>query len=198
MRSSRLLAELTSVLEFLPGIGPKSAQRLAFFMMDRNRDKSLELADTIKKCVENIRKCDTCRNYCESDLCSVCADETRDKNVICVVESPLDVEAIEESSNFNGGYFVLFGRLSPIDGCLPEDLGLPKFEIQLQRSSVEEVIVATSMTLEGEATAFYLKELAEKCDVKATRIAYGVPIGGELEFVNSLTLSRALDGRREY
>ncbi len=198
MRSSRLLSDLTNALEFLPGIGPKSAQRLAFHMMEKNRDKSLLLADIIRRCVENIRRCKTCRNYCESECCWVCSDESREKKIVCVVENPLDVEAIEEASNFNGQYFVLFGRLSPIDGCLPEDLGLSEFEIRVSSAIFEEVIVATSMTLEGEATAFFLKELAEKYDVKATRIAYGVPIGGELEFVNSLTLSRALEGRQEY
>jgi len=167
-------------------------------MMEKNRDKSLLLADIIRRCVENIRRCKTCRNYCESECCWVCSDESREKKIVCVVENPLDVEAIEEASNFNGQYFVLFGRLSPIDGCLPEDLGLSEFEIRVSSAIFEEVIVATSMTLEGEATAFFLKELAEKYDVKATRIAYGVPIGGELEFVNSLTLSRALEGRQEY
>ena len=198
MQSSSLLAELTSILQFLPGIGPKSAQRLAFYMMDKNRDKSLVLAETIRKCAENIRKCADCRNYCESEKCDICSDNSRDKKTVCVVENPLDVEAIEEASNFNGQYFVLFGRLSPLDGCLPEDLGLPRLEKKIRNANFQEIIVATSMTLEGEATAFYLKELAENNEVKATRIAYGVPVGGELEFVNSLTLSRALDGRQEY
>ena len=198
MRSSRLLLELANILEFLPGIGPKSAQRLAFYMMDKNRDKSLQLADTIRNCVENIKRCALCRNYCESDCCGICSDNNRDHRVICVVESPLDVEAIEDASSFEGKYFVLFGRLSPIDGCLPEDIGLPELETQLIDKRVEELVVATSMTLEGEATAFYIKELAGRFGVKVTRIAYGVPIGGELEFANPLTLSRALDGRREY
>ena len=198
MRSSRLLSDLAKAFEFLPGIGPKSAQRLAFHMMDGNKDKSLFLSEIITKCVESIRRCRFCRNYCESDYCWICADENRESHIICVVENPLDVEAVEEASNYNGKYFVLFGRLSPIDGCLPEDLGLNDLENQLVNGACEELIVATSMTLEGEATAFYLKEMADRVGVKVTRIAYGVPIGGELEFVNPLTLSHALDGRQEY
>ncbi len=198
MRSSRLLSDLAKAFEFLPGIGPKSAQRLAFHMMDGNKDKSLFLSETIAKCVEGIQRCRFCRNYCESDICWICADEDRESHTICVVENPLDVEAVEEASNYNGKYFVLFGRLSPIDGYLPEDLGLNDLEKQLVNGACEELIVATSMTLEGEATAFYLKEMADRVGVKATRIAYGVPIGGELEFANPLTLSHALDGRQEY
>ena len=198
MRSSRLLSDLAKAFEFLPGIGPKSAQRLAFYMMDGNRDKSLFLSEIIAKCVEGIQRCRFCRNYCESDICWICADEDRESHTICVVENPLDVEAVEEASNYNGKYFVLFGRLSPIDGCLPEDLGLNDLENQLVNGACEELIVATSMTLEGEATAFYLKEMADRVGVKVTRIAYGVPIGGELEFANPLTLSHVLDGRQEY
>ena len=198
MRSSRLLSDLAEAFEFLPGIGPKSAQRLAFHMMDGNKDKSLFLSETIAKCVEGIQRCRFCRNYCESDICWICADEDRESHTICVVENPLDVEAVEEASNYNGKYFVLFGRLSPIDGCLPEDLGLNDLENQLVNGACEELIVATSMTLEGEATAFYLKEMADRVGVKVTRIAYGVPIGGELEFANPLTLSHVLDGRQEY
>ena len=198
MRSSRLLSDLAKAFEFLPGIGPKSAQRLAFHMMDSNKDKSSYLSEMICRCVENIRRCRLCRNFCESDLCWICADERRETRSICVVENPLDVEAVEEASNFNGKYFVLFGRLSPIDGRLPEDLGLIELENRLINDECEELIVATSMTLEGEATAFYIKEMADRVGVKATRIAYGVPIGGELEFANPLTLSHAMDGRQEY
>lgn len=195
MKTDQILSELISRLQYLPGVGPKTAQRLAFFMMDGDREKALSLANVIKSCVENIVNCKSCRNFTSGDYCNVCLNQKRNHNLICVVESPLDVEAIESAGIYNGLYFVLFGRLSPLDGKLPDSIGLLDLERRLAEEGLLEIIVATSMTLEGEATAHYLKELGEKYDVLVSRIAHGVPMGGELEYVNAMTLSKALEGR---
>jgi recombination protein RecR len=198
MHPSPLLAELIAALQFLPGIGPKSAQRIAFHLLDQQRDKALRLADTLRRAAEDIGQCAVCRTLCESEVCALCASPGRDAGLICVVENPLDVAAIEQAADFRGRYFVLMGRLSPIDGVTPARIGLPVLEQRLRAGDVRELIVATGTTMEGEATAHYLREMARECGVRATRIAHGVPIGGELEFVDSSTLSRALASRHDY
>ncbi|MGB1880147.1 MAG: recombination mediator RecR [Gammaproteobacteria bacterium] len=198
MNPSPLLKELVGALQILPGIGPKSAQRIAFSLLQRDRNRALQLADVMRRAVEAIGHCRQCRTFCETEVCELCRSPQRDAAQLCVVESPLDVAAIEQSADFRGHYFVLLGRLSPIDGMTPESIGLNQLEQRLKTGTVSELIVATGTTMEGEATAHYLRQMAGVSGVRATRIAHGVPIGGELEFVDGSTLSRALASRHEY
>ena len=192
-----LLSQLIQAFKILPGIGEKSAQRMAFYLLEKNREGGLNLAKLISTSVDKIRNCSVCRNLTEDTVCEICRDERRNKTIICVVESPSDVIAIEKSGSFKGKYFVLMGRLSPIDGVTPQDLGIPKLVENINSSDIQEVIIATSPTIEGDATSFYIKDqLAEK-NILISRIAYGVPMGGELEYVDNTTLGRAIQGRRE-
>lgn len=192
-----LLSQLIQAFKVLPGIGEKSAQRMAFYLLEKNREGGLNLAKLISTSVEKIRNCSNCRNLTEDTVCEICSDERRDKKIICVVESPSDVVAIEKSGSFKGKYFVLMGRLSPIDGVTPQDLGIPKLVENINSSEVQEVIIATSPTIEGDATSFYIKDQLTENDILISRIAYGVPMGGELEYVDNTTLGRAIQGRRE-
>ncbi len=198
MNPSPLLNELIAALQYLPGIGPKSAQRIAFHLLEQHRDKARRLADALTRAADHIGQCSRCRTFTEFETCDVCRNVDRDQSLICVVESPLDVSAIEQASDFRGLYFVLLGRLSPLDGMTPDSIGLPLLDARLADEVVSEVIVATSTTMEGEATAHYLKEMAARHEIRATRIAHGVPVGGELEFVDGSTLSRALASRHDY
>ena len=198
MNPSPLRAELIAALQFLPGIGPKSAQRIAFHLLEQQRDKARRLAEVMQAAADKIGQCVDCRTFTEHERCELCQSSSRDGALICVVESPLDVAAIEQSADFSGRYFVLLGRLSPIDGIGPEAIGIPVLEQRLRGGEIKEMIVATGTTMEGEATAHYLKEIAARLEIRATRIAHGVPIGGELEFVDGSTLSRALSSRHEY
>jgi len=192
-----LLSQLIQAFKVLPGIGEKSAQRMAFYFLEKNREGGLNLAKLISTSVEKIRNCSNCRNLTEDTVCEICGDERRDKKIICVVESPSDVIAIEKSGSFKGKYFVLMGRLSPIDGVTPQDLGIPKLVENINSSEVQEVIIATSPTIEGDATSFYIKDQLTENNILISRIAYGVPMGGELEYVDNTTLGRAIQGRRE-
>lgn len=192
-----LLSQLIQAFKVLPGIGEKSAQRMAFYLLEKNREGGLNLAKLISTSVEKIRNCSNCRNLTEDMVCEICSDERRDKKIICVVESPSDVIAIEKSGSFKGKYFVLMGRLSPIDGVTPQDLGIPKLVENINSSEVQEVIIATSPTIEGDATSFYIKDQLAENNILISRIAYGVPMGGELEYVDNTTLGRAIQGRRE-
>ena len=192
-----LLSQLIQAFKVLPGIGEKSAQRMAFYFLEKNREGGLNLAKLISTSVEKIRNCSNCRNLTEDTVCEICSDERRDKKIICVVESPSDVIAIEKSGSFKGKYFVLMGRLSPIDGVTPGDLGIPKLVENINSSEVQEVIIATSPTIEGDATSFYIKDQLTENNILISRIAYGVPMGGELEYVDNTTLGRAIQGRRE-
>lgn len=193
-----LLGDLIKALTILPGVGPKSAQRIAFNLLERNRDGARRLARVLEEAMERIGQCTRCRTFSETALCRVCASPGRDPGVLCVVENPLDVASIEQSASFRGLYFVLMGRLSPIDGVTPDTLGLPLLEQRLAEGEVREMIVATGTTMEGEATAHYLRQMARRLNVTPTRIAYGVPVGGELEYVDGTTLSLAISSRREY
>ncbi len=193
-----LLAELIKALTILPGIGPKSAQRIAFSLLERNRDGARKLARVLEDAMARIGQCARCRTFSETTLCRICASGARDPSVLCVVETPLDVASIEQSAAFKGLYWVLMGRLSPIDGVTPDTLGLPLLERRLAEGEVKELIVATGTTMEGEATAHYLRQMARRQQVTPTRIAYGVPVGGELEYVDGTTLSHAISSRREY
>ena len=192
-----LLNQLIQAFKILPGIGEKSAQRMAFHILEKNREGGKNLARLINDSVENIRNCSECRNLTEKTICDICSDEKRNNKIICVVESPTDVLAIENSGSFKGKYFVLMGRLSPIDGVTPQDLGIPKLIERVKSSDIDEIIIATSPTIEGDATSFYIKDQLNENKILISRIAYGVPMGGELEYVDNTTLGRAIQGRRE-
>ena len=192
-----LLNQLIQAFKILPGIGEKSAQRMAFHILEKNREGGKNLARLINDSVENIRNCSECRNLTEKTICDICSDEKRNKKIICVVESRTDVLAIENSGSFKGKYFVLMGRLSPIDGVTPQDLGIPKLIERVKSSDIDEIIIATSPTIEGDATSFYIKDQLNENKILISRIAYGVPMGGELEYVDNTTLGRAIQGRRE-
>ena len=195
--SSNLLSEFINAFRCLPGVGPKSAQRMAYHLLERNRDGAKHLADMLQKAVDNIGHCQRCRTLTESEVCSICTDERREKSVLCVVESPMDVNVIEQSGTYNGLYFVLMGRLSPLDGIGPAEIGLDNLALRLDEGEVSELILATNATVEGEATAHYIAEQARRRDIKTTRLAQGVPLGGELEYVDGGTLAHAMLGRRE-
>ena len=187
-----LLAQLIQSFKILPGIGEKSAQRMAFYLLEKNREGGNNLAKLISSSMEKVRNCSTCRNLTEEVECDICSSEKRDKNLLCVVENPTDVIAIESSGSFKGKYFVLMGRLSPIDGVTPENLGIPMLIDRITKSEIKEIIIATSPTVEGDATSFYIKDQIKDESILISRIAYGVPMGGELEYVDNTTLSRAI------
>ena len=197
MALSPLVGRLVDALRCLPGVGPKSAQRMAFHLLERNREAGLELARAIEEAVASVGRCESCRTLSEHALCPVCASPRRDARTLCVVETPADMAAVNASAGYQGVFFVLMGHLSPLDGIGPAELGLDQFERRLDRGGIDEVILATSSTVEGEATAHYLAELVRERGIRATRIAQGVPMGGELEFVDGGTLARALVARRD-
>lgn len=196
MNYSPLVSRLIEALRCLPGVGPKSAQRMAFHILERDRAGGRALAGAIEGAVESVGHCRRCRMLTESELCPICASGGRDNSLLCVVETPADVVAVENSAGYSGRYFVLTGHLSPLDGIGPEELGLDLLEKILDDEPVSEVIVATNPTVEGEATAHYIAEMCAARSISASRIAHGVPVGGELEYVDGGTLSRALSGRR--
>ncbi|MCH2056543.1 MAG: recombination mediator RecR [Thalassotalea sp.] len=199
MKFSPLVQELIESLKCLPGVGGKTAQRMAFHLLERNRGGGIKLAEQLAKAMENVGHCRQCRNFTEEELCQICQSPRRqNSSLLCVVETPADVIAIEQTGDFQGRYFVLMGHLSPIDGIGPADLGLDLLDQQLQSGDIEEVILATNPTVEGEATAHYIAEMSAKYQVKLSRIAHGVPVGGELEYVDGNTLSHALTGRKNY
>ena len=197
MSLSPLISRLIEALRCLPGVGPKSAQRMAFHLLERNRDAAGELARVIAEAVAEVGRCESCRTLSETALCPVCASARRDARTLCVVETPADMAAIDASGVYQGMFFVLMGHLSPLDGIGPDELGLDQLESRLDGGGIAEVVLATSSTVEGEATAHYLAEMARERGVRATRIAQGVPMGGELEFVDGGTLARAITARRE-
>ena len=196
MLQSALLEQLIQALRCLPGVGPKSAQRMAFHLLERDRKGATHLAQTLEQSMQNIGQCASCRTFTEDELCAICRNPKRQATTLCIVENPLDVIAIENSGSYQGQYFVLMGHLSPLDGIGPKELGLDQLEIRLDEGIVEEIILATNPTVEGEATAHYLSELAASRQIIATRIAHGVPLGGELEYLDGGTLSHAFNGRR--
>ena len=192
-----LLAQLIESFKILPGIGEKSAQRMAFYLLEKNREGGAKLAKLISSSMEQIRNCASCRTLTEEKVCDICSSEKREKSLLCVVENPTDIIAIESSGSFKGKYFVLMGRLSPIDGITPENLGIPMLIDRIEESEVKEIIIATSPTVEGDATSFYIRDQIKDESIIVSRIAYGVPMGGELEYVDNTTLSRAIQGRRK-
>jgi recombination protein RecR len=190
-----LLNDLINSLTILPGVGKKSAQRMALYLLDKNKDGAGILAKNLEKAIDEIGRCSRCRMLTSNDLCKICSDTGRDMNSICVVENPSDVLAIESTGGFKGRYFVLLGRLSPIEGISPDDLGINDFLKLIKVENTKEVILATSSTVEGDATAIYIKDHIK--DIKVSRISYGIPIGGELEYVDGNTIARAIQGRTE-
>lgn len=197
MAYTPLLQQLMDSLRCLPGVGPKSAQRMAFHLLERNREGAMALAGALEAAVNGIRHCERCRMLTDKPLCEICASTRRDASVLCVVETPVDVYAIESATGFRGRYFVLMGHLSPLDGIGPQELGLSQLEARLAAGGIAELILATNPTVEGEATAYYVAELARAHGIRTTRIAHGVPLGGELEFVDGGTLSHAFSGRQD-
>lgn len=197
MLGSPLLGRLMEALRCLPGVGPKSAQRMAFYLLERDRDGARHLAAVLNEALDRIGRCRLCRTLSETELCAVCADPRRDRSLLCVVETPADVLAVEQATGFRGLYFVLMGHLSPLDGIGPAELGLDRLEARLAEGEVRELIMATNPTVEGEATAHYIADSARAHGVRCTRIAHGVPLGGELEYIDGGTLSHAFAGRRE-
>lgn len=189
------LSRLIEALRRLPGVGPKSAQRMAFHLLDRDRHGAEYLRNALGEALEGIERCPTCRMFREDGKCAYCSEARTGTGQVCVVESPADLVAIESGTPYRGRYFVLMGRLSPLDGVGPEQLGLDLLGRQLAAGQAQELIIATNPSVEGEATAYYLAEMARAHKVKVTRIAHGVPMGGELEYVDSGTLSHAFAGR---
>ncbi len=197
MPGSPLLDHLVDALRCLPGVGPKSAQRMAYYLLQRDREGGRRLAGALVEAMDKIGHCSVCRTLSELPVCSTCASEKRDRSLLCVVESPVDLSAIEQSASYGGLYFVLMGHLSPLDGIGPSEIGLDLLDKRLEGGEVQELILATNPTVEGEATAHYISEMARAKGIRATRIAHGVPLGGELEYVDSGTLSHAFAGRQE-
>lgn len=191
------LEALKQALRRLPGVGPKSAQRMAFHLLERDRDGASQIARALTSALERVVHCRRCNNFSEGELCAICSSPRRDPSLLCVVESPSDLVSLDQAGVFNGMYFVLMGRLSPLDGVGPEQIGIPRLEALLDEGVIKEVVLATNLTVEGEATAHYIGELVRRRNIRATRIAYGVPVGGELEYTDRSTLARALSGRRE-
>lgn len=197
MSTSRLIGQLIESLRCLPGVGPKSAQRMAYHLLEHDRDGGRRLAEVLEKSMQQVGNCESCRTLSEERLCSLCVSDRRDRGLLCVVETPADVQALEQSIGYNGLYFVLMGHLSPLDGIGPEALGLDVLEHRLQTGEVSELILATNPTVEGEATAHFISEMAHGHGIRVTRIAHGVPMGGELEYIDSNTLSHAFAGRQD-
>jgi recombination protein RecR len=195
MKFSPSLTLLIDALRTLPGVGPKTAQRMAFHLLQEGRPGAQSLAQALTAALGSVRRCQRCRMLTDEDLCSICSSTQRDGSLLCVVESPADVVAVEQSGSYRGVYFVLMGHLSPLDGVGPEQLGARELDAILGEGRVEEMILATNPTVEGEATAHFLSELAQRRGVRASRIAHGVPMGGELEYVDGGTLAHALAGR---
>lgn len=195
MKHSPLVQRLIEGFTVLPGVGPRSAQRMTYWLLERNREGGGRLAAALEAAMQGVKHCSRCRNFAEEELCPVCADPRRDQGQVCIVESPADVLAIEQSGEYRGRYFVLMGHLSPIDGIGPEEIGLNLLERQL--GEVSELILATGTTVEGEATSHYIQEMVRGTSISVSRIAQGVPMGGDLEYVDGATLAQAMKSRRQ-
>jgi len=198
MSSSPLVNQLIEALRCLPGVGPKSAQRMAYHLLERERQGAENLSSVLARAVKEVGHCEQCRSLSEQAICEICLSSNRDRTTLCIVESPSDVQVIEQSTDYKGLYFVLMGHLSPLDGIGPEEIGLALLAQRLDLGEIREVVLATNFTVEGEATSQYISEMVLSRDITASRIAHGVPVGGELEYVNSTTLSRAFSGRQNF
>lgn len=197
MAEKPLLNQLMEALRCLPGVGPKSAQRMAFYLLERDRAGGRRLAQVLEEAMARIGHCRRCRTFTEADVCALCANPNRDPASLCVVETPSEMVAIEQAINFSGQYFILGGRLSPLDGIGPKELGLDQLEQRFRDAEVKELILATNPTVEGEVTAQYIADMARAKGIRVTRIAHGVPLGGELEYLDGGTLSHAFAWRTE-
>lgn len=189
------IEKLISSLKCLPGVGPKSAQRMALHILERDQQNGLALADALQNAIANVSHCSRCRLLCETELCQICSAANRDTTKLCVVETPSDVFALEQTANYRGYYFVLMGHLSPIDGIGPQDIGIPQLTQLVEQQSIEELILATNPTVEGEATAHYIANLMKEKNTSCSRIAHGVPSGSELEYLDGITIARAFSSR---
>jgi len=196
MSHSSLITQLIEAFRCLPGVGPKSAQRMAYHLLERDREGARTLSNALSQAADLVGHCKQCRTFTEDEECEICSDPRRDRALLCIVESPADAVAIEQSTSFKGRYFILMGHLSPLDGIGPEEIGLDKLAEKLSEGDVQEIVIATNSTVEGEATAHYITEMTRDADINTTRIAHGVPLGGELEYVDGQTLFHAFEGRR--
>ncbi len=204
MQPISLLTELINALRCLPGVGEKSSQRMAYHLLDNNRQGGISLSDSLRAAMQGIGNCNRCRDYTENEQCIICLNDKRDHSILCVVESPSDVLAIESTATFSGKYFVLLGQLSPLDGIGPEEIGIPLLSERLKEGDISEIIVATSSTVEGEVTAHYIAQVAQQVEnslscvsISVTRLAQGVPVGGELGYLDQSTLALSLANRSE-
>ena len=193
--STSIINQLTEAFQCLPGVGPKTAQRMVLHLLERDRDRGVRLSNKLAEAMRSVGNCESCQNLTEKPVCDICASRSRDRELLCVVETPADVLAIEQSGSYRGYYFVLMGNLSPIDGIGPVELGIEQL-LQRCRRGVKELILAIGSTIEGEATAHYISEVARPLGVQLSRIAHGIPLGGELELVDGGTLAHALEGRK--
>lgn len=196
MSHSQAIEVLKQALRRLPGVGPKTAQRMAFHLLERDREGAREIAEALRTAIDTVKRCQRCNTFSETTLCTICASPRRDPALLCIVETPADLESVENAGVYRGMYFVLMGHLSPLDGIGPDDLGFDRLESLLRSEPVQEVIVATNLTVEGEATAEYLHQMLKDTNIKTTRLARGVPVGGELEYMDQGTLVQAFEGRR--
>ncbi|MAC45413.1 recombination mediator RecR [Oceanospirillum beijerinckii] len=195
MAFSPLVEQLITALRCLPGVGPKSAQRMALHLLERDRPGGMHLSEILTRALDQVGQCRQCRTLTEEDICGLCRSDRRDDSLLCVVETPADQIAMEQAGGFNGRYFILTGHLSPIDGIGPDALGLDLLQERIQTGEIKELILATNPTVEGEATAHYIAEMVRDLPVTVSRLAHGIPVGGELEYIDGGTLSRALAGR---
>ncbi|ASK78524.1 recombination protein RecR [Paraphotobacterium marinum] len=199
MKNSKLIETAIEALTCLPGVGPKSAQRMIYSLLKNNRHGGINLSQVLKQAMTEVSNCSVCQTYTENEICEICLNKDRlATGTVCVVENPSDIIAVERTGQFDGRYFVLHGNLSPIDGISPEDLKIDILENQLKSGNISEVILATSSTIHGEATALFISEICKKYKIQSTRIAYGIPIGGELDLVDGSTLIHAFSGRKTY
>ncbi|PJG86598.1 recombination mediator RecR [Conservatibacter flavescens] len=198
MQTSPLLENLIEALRCLPGVGPKSAQRMAYHLLQRDRSGGMALSRVLTEAMSQIGHCEQCRTFTEEDVCTICCNPRRQNTgLLCVVEMPADIQAIEQTGQFSGRYFVLMGHLSPLDGIGPKEIGLDLLQHRLETESFTEVILATNPTIEGDATANYIAEICLQLGIKVSRIAHGIPVGGELEMVDGTTLTHSFIGRRQ-
>jgi recombination protein RecR len=197
MSQSPLLLQLIEALRCLPGVGPKSAQRMAFHLLERDRKGASMLSTSLQQAVDHIGHCSQCRTLSEDEICGYCRDSRRNDELLCIVETPADVLAINQAADFNGKYFVLMGHLSPLDGIGPAELGLGLLEERMKLGGIKEIILATNPTVEGETTAHYISEMAAEYQIDSSRLAHGIPLGGELEYIDGGTLAHAFSGRQK-